>query len=248
MPTLRNALLPVADQLRQLPPTFELRRFSVTIRRRIWSGSQPGDGTATDNDLVLTPAPMVRDAFPTGKLSPEELEYTIANNNIVTGQLYKISRITPRYTNVDGSTGGYLAEQLRLWPNRDSRHVENLIVLVGDDGYLRECMQLTFEQYRAFGYSMIAKEQDRPRTLLQSIALTPSPASVAVGKTLAMTATGTFNGGAMSQLTTLCAWSSSAPAVATVDIYGVVTGVGAGTATITATMLGIVGTISVTVA
>lgn len=245
--SLRDSLLPVVSTLRALPQNFGLRRFAVTIRRRVWTGSKISEGTATDSDIILTPPPRVRDSFPIKSLSPLEMEYVAANSNVVTGQMYKIDKITPRFTNADGSTGGYLAEQLRLWPIRDPRHMENLVVLVGDDGYLRECQQMVFEQDRAFGYSMLVKETDRPRTPLLSIAVTPAAPTVVHGLTLPMLATGTFNGGPTSQLTTLAQWQTSAPAVATVDIYGVVTGVAAGTATISASVLGVSGSTVVTV-
>lgn len=237
MPTLRDSLLPVIDGLRVLPPTFGLRRFAVTIRRRVWTGTQIGssDGTATNYDIPLIPAPRVRDYFPDRPMSPLEAEYNAANNNIVSGQMYRIDRITPRYTNTDGTTGGYLAEQLRLWPNRDNRTIENLVVLVGDDGYLRECVQINFEQHRAFGYAMLVKEADRPIAAIQSLAVTPaSPTLATIGATLQMVATGTFVGGAESVLTTLATWVSLNPAVATVGLYGVVTAVAAGTAVIQA--------------
>lgn len=244
---LRDNLLHVVDLGNKLSAKFGLSRFSVTIRRRVWSGNQPGQGTASNVDIVLTPPPRVRDAFSTGQLSPQEMEYLAANNNVVQGHLYRIDKITPQYTNTDGTQGGYSVEQVRMWPNRDARHIEEVVCLVGDDGYLRECMQVSFEQDRAFGYSMLVKEQDRPRTPVQSLAVTPSPAAVGVAAKLQLIATATFVGGATSLVTPLVQWSSSNAAVATVDLFGVVTGVGAGTATITATWLNVSSATSLTV-
>jgi uncharacterized protein YjdB len=176
-----------------------------------------------------------------------EAEYKATNTNTVVGQMYKIDRITPRYTTSTGTTGGYLAEQLRLWPNRDTGAVENIVSLVGDDGYLRECVQITLELPRAFGYSMLVKEVDRPRSYLTGVAVTPATPSVVHGTTQQLTATGTFSGGATSIVTALSAWSTSNASVATVDIYGNVTAVAAGTATITALVLGQSATATVTV-
>lgn len=244
--TLRDDLLPTFDMARQIIHDLGLRRFAVTIRRRTWSGRVEGEGVATDYDLGITPAPRVRDVT-ARDLTLLEAEQRAAGQGDVVGNLYRVSSITPRYTQ-NGVTGGYLAEQLRLWPNTDTGAVDNLICLVGDDGLLRECLQVTFEQDRAFGYSMLVKEIDRPRVQMQSIAISAaSGTTVRRGSAVSFVATGTFNGGATSIVTTLCSWTSSAPGVATIDIYGNVTGVSTGTATLTAVCLGITATLSITV-
>jgi Bacterial Ig-like domain (group 2) len=252
--SIRDSLLPALNSLRAIPATMGLRRFSVTIRRRVWSGLTPGEGTATDYDILLTPPPRVVD-ITERQMDNTEGEYKAINSGVIFGNVYKIDRITPAFSSTvvcctsNGvatvSTGGYLAEQIRLWPNRDTGAVENLVALVGDDGYLRECEQVTFNQSDPFSYSMMAKEVDRPKTPLVSVAV--ASVSVVHGKTAQLVAIGTFNGGATSILTTLCAWSSSATSVATVDIYGNVTAVAAGTATITALVLGKTTTATVTV-
>jgi hypothetical protein len=259
--TLRDQLLPVADTLRNLPQIFGIRRFAVTVRRRVWTGNQAGIGTATNHDIMLTPPPRVRD-ITSRDLTATEVEYKAINSGVIVGNMYRVDKITPRYTTASGS-GGYLAEQLRLWPNRDTGAVENLVALVGDDGYLRECVQVTFEQDRAFGYTMIAKEIDRPRSSLQSVAIQPPLPSIDltlflryrgvpragsnIGKTLQLTAVGTFAGGATSLLTTLTAWSTGDPSVVTVDIYGLLTATGVGSTTVTAAVLGVSVTVPVTV-
>jgi hypothetical protein len=245
---IREDLLPVVNDLRGLPSDMGLshRRFAVTIRRRVWSGPQQGEGQATDYNIVIAPIPRVRDAT-AANLSPSEAEWLAANRGSVAGQLYRVDKITPRFTNADNSVGGYLAEQLRLWPNRDTGAVENLVALVGDDGYLRECEQVTFDQDRAFGYSMLLKEIDRPRTALIALAVTPATPTIPRGTTQAMVATGTFNGGATSILSVLSSWQSSNQTIATVDIYGVVTPIAVGAATISANALGISGSTVITV-
>lgn len=242
---LRDSLLPLVDTLRALPATFGLRRFAVTIRRRTWSGAQQGEGTATDHDIPLIPAPRVRD-ITNRDMSIPVAELRASSTGDTQGNIYRITGITPQYTN-GGVTGGYLAEQIRLWPSKDTGGAENLVVLAGDDGYLRECSQLTFEQDRAFGYSITAREISRPRTSLQSIVITPANPSVVHGKTQQLVCTGTYSGGSTSVLTVLTAFTSSAPSVATVDIYGNVTALTAGTTTITAKCLGITTTTTITV-
>jgi hypothetical protein len=244
--TLRDDLLPVADELRQLPVDFGLRRYTVTIRRRIWSGTYPGDGTATNQDIALSPLPRVRNSFSSASLSPAALQYILANGNVIDDRYYKIDRITPAYN--DGTvSGGYTAQQLRLRPSPDSKSIEEIVVLVGDDGMRRDCVQVTFEQDRAFRYTMLVHESDRPRVALSSLAITPVSPSVVHGNKVQLMATGTFADGTTSDLTPLVVWSSATPAKATVDVLGNVTAVAAGTSVITAALADITATDTVTV-
>ena len=82
---------------------------------------------------------------------------------------------------------------------------------------------------------------------LTSITVGAAFATVAVGSTDQMTATGNYSDGTDKDLTALAAWSSSPAAVATVTNGGLVTGVAAGSATITATYTGVAGSMAVTV-
>ena len=253
--TLRDQLLPLANTLRNIPNVFGMRRYSATIRRRAWSGQQQGQGTATDFNIAIIPPPRVVEiSEQLAKNSLTEIETSGMGNGMVIGKIYKLDQITPAFsqsTTVNGITtttkGGLSAEQIRLWPYRDQGFVENLVSLVGDDGYLRECIQLNVEQYDPFNYSMLVKEISRPRTILMSSAITAASLTVVHGNTQQLVCTGTFNGGATSILTTLATWSSSATSVATVDIYGNVTGLTAGTTTIMGVVLGTTSTAVMTV-
>jgi uncharacterized protein YjdB len=83
---------------------------------------------------------------------------------------------------------------------------------------------------------------------LTSISLAPTTAPLTVGGTVDLTATGNFsNNTSTVPYDTNVAWTSSNPAVATVESHGVVTAVGAGTATISAAAGGVTGTATVTV-
>src|SRR2546428_2931255 len=82
---------------------------------------------------------------------------------------------------------------------------------------------------------------------LTTVTVGPSTPSIQQGKTLQMTATGTFDDGSTKTLTTSVLWSTSDVATATVSTSGVVTGVAPGTATITATSGTVSGSTSVTV-
>lgn len=59
--TLRDDVIPVVDDARQLIDDLGLRLDTVQTRRRSWSGGQPGSGTATNTDVAITPKPRVKD-------------------------------------------------------------------------------------------------------------------------------------------------------------------------------------------
>ncbi len=83
---------------------------------------------------------------------------------------------------------------------------------------------------------------------LTSITLNPISSALNIGQTVDIAATGHLsNGTTDSPYDTRAIWTSSAPAVATVDSIGVVTALSAGTATITASASGVSGTASITV-
>ena len=76
-----------------------------------------------------------------------------------------------------------------------------------------------------------------PTPVFTSVAVTPSPATVSVGSTLAMTATAKDQNGAILSSAPAATWSSSDETKATVDpATGVVTGVADGNSTITASI------------
>jgi uncharacterized protein YjdB len=81
---------------------------------------------------------------------------------------------------------------------------------------------------------------------LVSISISPGSASIAEGMSQQLTATGTYSDGSVQNLTSVLSWSSSPGNVATVSSGGSVTGVGVGTATITASVTAGSGTISAT--
>ncbi len=82
---------------------------------------------------------------------------------------------------------------------------------------------------------------------LISISLSPSNVTCQVGNTTQLTALGLYTGNTQINISSLAAWSTTNPAVATVNSSGLVTCVGTGSATVQATLLVISGTTSVTV-
>ena len=82
---------------------------------------------------------------------------------------------------------------------------------------------------------------------LTTVTVSPSTPSVAVAKTQQMVATGTYDNGVTDTITDSASWSTSDNTIATVSSAGLVTGVAAGSATISATLDGVTGSTTVTV-
>ena len=86
---------------------------------------------------------------------------------------------------------------------------------------------------------------------LNSITVTPANPRIAVNSSIAMTATGNYSDGSTSDLTAFVTWTSSKQSVAQVsnapDSEGQVTGVGSGSATISASYSGVSGSTGITV-
>ncbi|MZF56946.1 hypothetical protein GTX53_24460 [Streptomyces sp. SID5594] len=88
---------------------------------------------------------------------------------------------------------------------------------------------------------------DRQATpLLESIEVTPATLSVAATEIGAVVATATYSDETTADVTANCSWSSSDPTKATVTA-GFITGIAAGSATVTASYLGETDTVAVTV-
>ncbi len=87
--------------------------------------------------------------------------------------------------------------------------------------------------------------------VLTAITITPPGSSIAKGTSEQLTATGDFSDGTTQNLTAFVTWTSSAPSLAAISnaagSQGLVTGSGAGSATITATQGGVSGSTTVTV-
>ncbi|MGY3942052.1 beta strand repeat-containing protein [Aeromonas tecta] len=82
---------------------------------------------------------------------------------------------------------------------------------------------------------------------VSQIQIIPATVQLAIGTTTKLTAIATFADQSTQDISTQAAWLSSNPAVATVDNTGLVTGVAAGTVTLSATLLGVTATTSIQV-
>jgi phosphatidylinositol-3-phosphatase len=85
--------------------------------------------------------------------------------------------------------------------------------------------------------------------VLSSVALTPANSSVALGSTLQLTATGTYSDGSTLDVTTQAVWSSSGQSVSVSNALGsegLASAASIGTATVSATLDGVVGGTGIT--
>jgi hypothetical protein len=73
-------------------------------------------------------------------------------------------------------------------------------------------------------------------TTLTVVNVTPVTFGIGIGDTIALTATGTYSNASTADVTATSTWTSDTPSVATVSASGVVTGIHAGTAGISATI------------
>lgn len=82
---------------------------------------------------------------------------------------------------------------------------------------------------------------------LQSITVLPAGQIVTAGALQSFTATGNFSDGSTQDITALCMWTSSNPAVAVIDQTGLATSITQGTTNISASFKGVSGTAAFTV-
>jgi uncharacterized protein YjdB len=233
--TIRDNALPKFNRARAKIQQVGLRRYSVTLRRRIWSGGRVGEGDVTNEDIVITPSPKVRLAKPLAT----QMEYIMTSGGTIRTRVYEIDKITPRFTDRNGAVGGYTPEQLRMVVPAGALNVEPVVILVGDDGQARECTQITVDDDRAFSYSMMVIEKDGSSVPIVSIAIAPTAPIVVVGQSLQLTAIGTFADGNSYDVTNLVKWVSAAPAIASVDLLGLAKGLAPGTTPVTASIIGV---------
>jgi RHS repeat-associated protein len=87
-----------------------------------------------------------------------------------------------------------------------------------------------------------------PAGTITSILVEPGPTTRLVGESVAYRATAVYSDGTSANVTLNALWSSGAPAVAGVDAVGTATALAAGSATISATVAGLTGQATLTVA
>ena len=105
---------------------------------------------------------------------------------------------------------------------------------------------ITAEQEGVIGIATVTVTEE-PEATLTTITVDPSEVNLDSGEEVPLTATGTYDDDTQVDLTLSVAWTSSDPQVATVDDDGRVRAIAPGSATITASESGAVGTSTVTV-
>ena len=83
--------------------------------------------------------------------------------------------------------------------------------------------------------------------ILESINVTAAQTSFALGFSLQLTATGSYSDGSTQDLTAAATWTTNDPAIALISSTGLVSGLGVGGISATATLQGVSGTLGVTV-
>jgi hypothetical protein len=228
--SIRDNALPKFDKARTKIAALGLRRFQVILRRRVWSGSRVGEGTPTNQDMVLTPTPRVRFMSPFAK----QMEYIVTSGGKIQDRYYKIDKITPAFTS-GVITGGYSSRELNMAVGPDLKNVEPVVILIGDDGMARACEQILLEDDRSFGYSMTVQQRDGDSVAIASLAITaPTPLQATKKQQLAVVAT--FEDNSSFDITPLVLWTTADPTKATINLLGVATGVAAGTVQVGASM------------
>ena len=103
------------------------------------------------------------------------------------------------------------------------------------------------QTWNAANYWVDVVFQSGSSPTLTSIAVTPLNPTIGIGASQQFAATGTYSDGSTQNLSNQVTWTSSNTLVATIDTNGLATGVSTGTTTISAALVGVVGTTTLTV-
>lgn len=173
----RDDILPDLDEARAEIAAIGLRRYSVTLRARTWTGGDPGIGTAADVDLPLIPAPRTR------QLTSAE----IANSGgtYEKGD-YRVDKITPGYSALDSGLVRHTGTGTgKVTP---STSVPTSGVWVGSWAYVVQVLSPTTFRYSTDGGTTWSGTM----SIAPSVS-TPGPHALPTGVSLAFS--GTFNTG-----------------------------------------------------
>lgn len=160
--TLREELLSMVNEMRQLPTLFGIRLYTVTVRVTSFTGgifNVPGEGTKT-----VVETPIYLDGYTTlPKVTVLSTRDIIASGGLYTDGDYKIDFITPFYTDVTAcpygtiDVGGIAINLFDPTPIDDT--VEIVYILTGPEfptGALFKKIQ-TYA-YKPFTYSIVVRK------------------------------------------------------------------------------------------
>jgi trimeric autotransporter adhesin len=215
---------------------FDADDESIEDRQPLWASSDPEIATVTQDGLVtaLTPGTVIIrassgliTAAAAVTVTPEEIfvaQVTVdpASETIRVGEAIQLTGLA-----LDGS-GAILGDRVIAWSSSDSS-----IALVGSTGMVTGLTAGTVTVVASSegqqAQATITVEDRGP----DSIQLIPQAATLAIDETIEVTAIVRDDRGV--ELGEAVSWSSSNAAVASVNAQGLITAIGTGTATITAT-------------
>lgn len=132
--SLRDDLLPVFEDARELIKDLGLRQTRVVIRTRTYASGITGEGSYTDSDLELGGV---------GESRPKVEELGEGR--------FHISKITPAFPG-----GGWTVDQL-LPPM--PKGTEVYVVLIDPDGQQREKKIVDAQIRKSFGYTLLVEDR-----------------------------------------------------------------------------------------
>jgi uncharacterized protein YjdB len=220
-----------------------------------WTSSATSIATVTSNSGLATGRNQGTTTITASFLSATAhatLTVTLANlvsiavkpdNDTIAKQTTQQFSVTGTFS--DGSTRN-LTNQVTLWTSSNTA-----VATISPSGLVSGLTAGTTTITANVGSVSDSTTLTVSNATLSSIAVAPSGASLQPAAKLSFTAVGTFSDGSTQTLTTQVTWASDNTAAATVSnasgSRGVVTGVAAGTANISATFLGVTGAAPLTV-
>lgn len=142
MPTLRDQLLPLLSQVRQLPADLGFRPYTVVLRVRTWAGGRVGlpvGSSPSHTDTTLPSGTRVR------QMSQREVDGS--GGRYQTGD-FVVSGITPSFTG-----GGFTPADLQVVPTAAQ---DVVYLLTGPEGTL-ECNQVGNDFTKPTRYSLVLR-------------------------------------------------------------------------------------------
>lgn len=149
------ALLPALDTIRTLAP----RVYSVTLRKRVWSGERPGAGQSYSTDLAIVN--MATD----GTTAPALVHQVSRQDIIASGGRYqagdwKVGPMTPAFqATIFNFSGGYTDSQLDPPPPFTPIATELFWLMNGPAQPTNAIMAKAGEQATAFHFFVFLRSQ-----------------------------------------------------------------------------------------
>lgn len=143
--SFRTEFLGVVDDLRSLagPDAFDIRLNQLTIRVRTWSGEIVGEGTSSDDDLVIPQKYPIR--------------FVTAQEIFSAGGMYEASDLfMDHITPSDGAGIGFSMDQLR--PRVTTNNVEVIYILTGSHSGEYRCVEI--RNYRPFTTQLVLRRRN----------------------------------------------------------------------------------------